>query len=89
MGRIYGALRRLVCDERNSSAGDPCIGIDQFRQRGQLMRGAPDHIQAVDPHFRDDGLNMVWSAPHQLPTLAELVDPDAWITRTAVPFVTK
>jgi len=35
------------------------------------------------------GLNRAWTAPHALPTLAELGDPEAWLARTAVPSVTK
>jgi coenzyme F420 biosynthesis associated uncharacterized protein len=45
-----------------------------------------DHVVA---RVGIEGLNRVWVAPHALPTLAELGDPDAWIARTAVPFVTK
>ena len=35
-----------------------------------------------------DGLNRAWSAPDQLPTLAELDDPAAWVRRTQVRSVT-
>jgi uncharacterized protein (DUF2342 family) len=35
-----------------------------------------------------EGLNRAWSAPDQLPTLAELDDPAAWVRRTQVRSVT-
>jgi coenzyme F420 biosynthesis associated uncharacterized protein len=35
-----------------------------------------------------EGINRAWSAPDQLPTLAELDDPAAWVRRTQVRSVT-
>jgi coenzyme F420 biosynthesis associated uncharacterized protein len=36
-----------------------------------------------------DALNRAWVAPGQLPTLAELADPPAWLRRTQVRLITK
>jgi coenzyme F420 biosynthesis associated uncharacterized protein len=60
-----------------------------FELKLRQYRDGKRFCDAVVAKAGIDGLNRVWSAPHQLPTLAELVDPDAWIARTAVPFVTK
>ncbi|HEY1778443.1 MAG TPA: zinc-dependent metalloprotease [Solirubrobacteraceae bacterium] len=60
-----------------------------FELKLRQYRDGKRFCDAVVAKVGIDGLNRVWSAPHQLPTLAELVDPDAWIARTAVPFVTK
>jgi coenzyme F420 biosynthesis associated uncharacterized protein len=60
-----------------------------FELKLRQYRDGKRFCDAVVAKVGIDGLNAVWSAPHQLPTLAELVDPDAWIARTAVPFVTK
>jgi uncharacterized protein (DUF2342 family) len=32
-----------------------------------------------------DGLNVVWRAPADMPTPAELEDPAAWVRRTRMP----
>jgi uncharacterized protein (DUF2342 family) len=32
-----------------------------------------------------DGLNVVWRSPDDMPTMAELDDPAAWIRRTTLP----
>jgi coenzyme F420 biosynthesis associated uncharacterized protein len=60
-----------------------------FELKLRQYRDGKRFCDAVVAKTGIDGLNRVWSAPHQLPTLAELVDPEAWIVRTAVPFVTK
>jgi coenzyme F420 biosynthesis associated uncharacterized protein len=60
-----------------------------FELKLRQYRDGKRFCDAVVQKIGIEGLNRVWSAPHQLPTLAELGDPEAWIARTAVPFVTK
>jgi uncharacterized protein (DUF2342 family) len=59
-----------------------------FELKLRQYRDGKRFCDAIVERVGIEGLNRVWSAPHALPTLAELVDPDAWIARTAVPFVT-
>ncbi len=60
-----------------------------FELKLRQYRDGKRFCDAVVERAGIEGLNRVWSAPHALPTLAELVDPDAWLARTAVPVVTK
>jgi uncharacterized protein (DUF2342 family) len=60
-----------------------------FELKLRQYRDGKRFCDAVVERAGIEGLNRVWSAPHALPSLAELLDPDAWIARTAVPFVTK
>ena len=60
-----------------------------FELKLRQYRDGKRFCDAVVERVGIEGLNRVWSAPHALPTLGELVDPDAWIARTAVPSVTK
>lgn len=55
----------------------------------QQYRDGKRFCDAVVARGGIDALNRVWSAPAALPDLAELADPDAWLSRTAVPSVTK
>lgn len=54
------------------------LGLDakvaQYRTGGAFVRGVVDAIG-------HEGLNLVWSGPHALPTPAEIVDPAAWVRR--------
>lgn len=59
-----------------------------FELKLRQYRDGKRFCDAVVSKAGIEGLNRAWSAPHQLPTLAELLDPDAWLARTAVPFVT-
>ena len=59
-----------------------------FELKLRQYRDGKRFCDAVVERAGIEGLNRVWSAPHALPTLAELVDPEAWIARTAVPVVT-
>ena len=56
-----------------------------FELKLRQYRDGKRFCDAVVARAGIEGLNRVWSAPHALPTLAELADPDAWIARTAVP----
>ena len=52
-----------------------------FELKLRQYRDGKRFCDAVVAKSGIEGLNRVWSAPHQLPTLAESVDPDAWIAR--------
>lgn len=54
------------------------LGIDiKMRQYAEGRR----FVQAVLDRAGMDGLNQVWASPRTLPTLDEIADPDAWVTR--------
>ncbi len=54
------------------------LGIDiKMRQYAEGRR----FVQAVLDRAGMDGLNRIWTSPQTLPTLDEIADPDAWVTR--------
>jgi len=46
----------------------------QYRDGARFVRGVLDRVGM-------DGFNRVWGGPQSLPTMAELSDPGAWVTR--------
>jgi len=60
-----------------------------FELKMRQYRDGKRFCDAVVERAGIEGLNRVWSAPHALPTLAELADPDSWLARTSVLNVTK
>jgi coenzyme F420 biosynthesis associated uncharacterized protein len=71
-GRVEQAIRRL-------------LGIDlkmrQYAEGARFVRTVVDRIGM-------DGFNRVWESPETIPTMAEINDPQAWITRVAASYVT-
>lgn len=66
-GRVEQAIRRL-------------LGIDlKMRQYADGAR----FVRAVVGEIGMDGFNRVWESPETIPIMAEITDPQAWITRVA------
>ena len=83
---------RVALERRRMARSGPMRLLERvlgFELKLRQYRDGKRFCDAVVERIGIEGFNRVWSAPHALPTLAELVDPDAWIARTAVPFVTK
>ena len=83
---------RAGLERRRQSRSGPMRLLERvlgFELKLRQYRDGKHFCDTVVERVGIEGLNRVWSAPHALPSLAELVDPDAWIARTAVPFVTK
>jgi putative hydrolase len=79
---------REAMDARRRSRSAPerliegLLGLDmKMRQYEQGKR----FCDAVVAEVGIDGLNAVWRSPQDMPTPAELDDPDAWIRRTRLP----
>jgi coenzyme F420 biosynthesis associated uncharacterized protein len=86
------AKLRAAMERRRMDRSGPMRLLERvlgFELKLRQYRDGKRFCDVVVERIGIDGLNRVWSAPHALPTLAELADPDAWIARTAVPFVTK
>jgi coenzyme F420 biosynthesis associated uncharacterized protein len=66
-GRVEQAVRRL-------------LGIDlkmkQYAEGARFVRAVVDEVGM-------DGFNRIWESPETIPTMAEIADPRAWITRVA------
>src|SRR5579863_9360525 len=83
---------RAALEHRRAGRSGPMRLLERvlgFELKLRQYRDGKRFCDAVVQRVGIEGLNRVWSAPHALPTLDELVDPDAWIARTTVPFVTK
>jgi coenzyme F420 biosynthesis associated uncharacterized protein len=83
----YEKLREAM-DRRRRSRSAPerllqkLLGLDmKMRQYEQGKR----FCDAVVDEVGIEGLNVVWRAPEDMPTPAELEDPAAWIRRTRLP----
>jgi putative hydrolase len=83
----YEQLRDAM-DRRRRSRSAPerllqrLLGLDmKMRQYEQGKR----FCDAVVAEVGIEGLNAVWRSPQDMPTQAELDDPDAWIRRTRLP----
>jgi coenzyme F420 biosynthesis associated uncharacterized protein len=86
------ATLRTALEHRRMARSGPMRLLERvlgFELKLRQYRDGKRFCDHVVDRIGIEGFNRVWSAPHALPTLAELVDPDAWIARTAVPFVTK
>jgi len=83
-------LRESLARRRQESSGPMRLleRILGFELKMRQYRDGKRFFDEVVARAGIEGLNRVWTAPHALPTLAELGDPDAWIARTAVPSVT-
>jgi coenzyme F420 biosynthesis associated uncharacterized protein len=83
----YEKLREAM-DRRRRSRSAPerllqkLLGLDmKLRQYEQGKR----FCDAVVAEVGIDGLNVVWRSPGDMPSVAELEDPAAWIRRTTLP----
>ena len=86
------AQLREALERRRMARSGPMRLLERvlgFELKLRQYRDGKRFCDAVVARIGIEGLNRVWIAPHQLPTLEELTDPEAWIARTAVPFVTK
>jgi coenzyme F420 biosynthesis associated uncharacterized protein len=82
---------RAALERRRMTRSGPMRLLERvlgFELKLRQYRDGKRFCDAVVERVGIEGLNRVWAAPHALPTLAELTDPEAWIARTAVPFVT-
>jgi hypothetical protein len=71
-GRVEQAVRRL-------------LGIDlKMRQYADGAR----FVRAVVDEIGMDGFNQIWESPETIPTMAEITNPRAWITRVASAYMT-
>src|SRR3954451_8569927 len=83
----YEKLRDAMDRRRNSRSAperllQKLLGLDmKMRQYEQGKR----FFDAVVAEVGIDGLNAVWRSPEDMPTVAELDDPSAWIQRTQLP----
>ena len=83
---------RTALERRRLTRSGPMRLLERvlgFELKLRQYREGKRFCDAVVAAVGIEGLNRVWTAPHALPTLAELANPDAWIARTAVPSVTK
>jgi coenzyme F420 biosynthesis associated uncharacterized protein len=86
------ATLRSAMERRRMNRSGPMRLLERvlgFELKMRQYRDGKRFCDAVVERGGIESLNRVWSAPLALPTLAELADPDAWMARTAAPFVTK
>jgi coenzyme F420 biosynthesis associated uncharacterized protein len=83
---------RSSLERRRAGRSGPMRVLERvlgFELKLRQYRDGKRFCDAVVERAGIEGLNRAWSAPHALPTLAELADPDSWLARTAVLNVTK